>query len=341
MDGGIQLADGAPMATAIHQFLRGQLLDRRQRLGRASVAPSGEQIQRLLHEVDAALARMDEGSFGICENCHDTIECERLIADPLVRVCLDHLSGSERTALERDLELAAEVQKRLLPPCEQSWGQWEIAYHYDPAGVVSGDYCDVVDAGSQGLYFMVGDVSGKGVAASMLMAHLHATFRALISVGLPLRSMLEHVGRIFVESTLPTHYATLICGRAQADGRVEICNAGHPRPLVLRDCQVTTIECSGLPVGLFADGQFFVDELRLDPGNGLLLFSDGVSEAVGSSGEEYGLERLIGVLAMEAARRKPIAAELVAACRDDLKSFRHGADKLDDVTLLMLSRAAA
>jgi sigma-B regulation protein RsbU (phosphoserine phosphatase) len=88
--------------------------------------------------------------------------------------------------------------------------------------VVSGDYCDVVDAGEEGLYFMVGDVSGKGVAASMLMAHLHAMFRSLISVGMPLKSMLAHASRVFSGSTLPTQYATLVCGRALPDGRVEI-----------------------------------------------------------------------------------------------------------------------
>lgn len=331
------------MATAIDQFLRGQLLERRQRLGNASLTTrSHEQIHELLDDVDAALLRMDQGSFGICEKCHDTIECDRLIADPLVRFCLDHLSAPERTALERDLELAAEVQRRLLPPCDRSYGQWQIAYHYDPAGMVSGDYCDIVDAGSAGLYFMVGDVSGKGVAASMLMAHLHAMFHTLISVGLPLKSMLEHAGRVFAESTLPTHYATLICGRAQADGSVEICNAGHPRPLVLRDCQVSTIECSGLPVGLFTGAKFCVDELRLEPGHGILLFSDGVPEAADASGREYGTERLKGVLSFEAGRRDTvIPSELVAICREDLESFRRNTPKMDDVTLLMLSRAAA
>jgi serine phosphatase RsbU (regulator of sigma subunit) len=85
----------------------------------------------------------------------------------LVRLCLDHLSRPERDALERDLELAARVQRGLLPRQNLDRDGWEICYYYEPAGMVSGDYCDVIDAGEAGLYFMVGDVSGKGVAASI------------------------------------------------------------------------------------------------------------------------------------------------------------------------------
>src|SRR3984893_3140824 len=226
------------MAAITDDFIQRQLLDRRRRLEHASTeSRHSTQVHRLLQEVDAALAKMECGSYGICEECHEPVEADRLLADPLVRVCLDHMNEVERRALEQDLELAAQVQRGLLPKCGIVSGGWHISYHYEPAGIVSGDYCDVVDAGAAGLYFMVGDVSGKGVAASMLMAHVHAMFRALISVGMPLNQMVEHASRVFCESTLPTQYATLVCGRAQADGRVEVCNAGHPHPLVLRDGQ--------------------------------------------------------------------------------------------------------
>ena len=108
--------------------------------------------------------------------------------------------------------------------------------------MVSGDYCDVIDAGQNGLYFMVGDVSGKGVAASMLMAHLHAMFRTLIPGGLSLPCMLQHASHVFRESVLPNQYATLIAGRAWPDGRIEICNAGHPFPMIVRDGAVQVLQ---------------------------------------------------------------------------------------------------
>lgn len=277
---------------------------------------------------------MEDGSYGICEYCHEPVEADRLIADPLVRFCLDHLSRRERSALERDLELAAQVQKALLPNGDLACGGWRIAYHYEPAGVVSGDYCDVVEGGDAGLYFMVGDVSGKGVAASMLMAHLHAMFRTLIPVGMPLKRMLEHASRVFSESTLPTQYATLVCGRAQHDGTVEISNAGHPHPLLIHDGEVAEIEASDLPVGIFGDTEFEVMDLRLKAGDSILIYSDGVSEATDSVGAEYGVERLRQLISGKACANP---AELIGACRDDLSNFR-GATRADDATLFALTR---
>ena len=199
------------MATNIDQFMREQLLDRRDKLEEADEQVGGsERLRLLLQEVDSALARIDTGCYGLCESCHDTIECDRLLADPLVRFCLDHLSRHEKSALEQDLQLAKRVQIGLLPKGSLDCDGWQICYHYEPAGMVSGDYCDVIDSGKNGLYFMVGDVSGKGVAASMLMAHLHAMFRTLIPVGLSLPCMLQHASRVFRESTLPNQYATLV-----------------------------------------------------------------------------------------------------------------------------------
>jgi sigma-B regulation protein RsbU (phosphoserine phosphatase) len=324
------------MATIIEQFMREQLLDRRHKLEHAGQQMvDSDRFQLLLEEVDSALARIDDGCYGICESCHETIECERLIADPLVRFCLDHLTRSERSALEQDLQLAKRVQLGLLPKGTINRDGWQICYHYDPAGLVSGDYCDVIDAGENGLYFMVGDVSGKGVAASMLMAHLHAMFRTLIPVGLSVPCMLQHANRVFRESTLPNQYATLVAGRAWPDGRVEICNAGHPPPLVVREGAVRALETSDLPIGLFGSEEFALTELSLNCGHGLVIYSDGVSEATDISGIEYGVDRLSTLIAQKQALN---AAMLLAACRDDLGEFRRDAPKTDDVTLFVLAR---
>jgi sigma-B regulation protein RsbU (phosphoserine phosphatase) len=324
------------MTTNIDRFMREQLLERRHKLEHASQHPNQrERVQLLLEEVDSALARIDTGGYGICEICHDSIECDRLIADPLARFCLDHLTRSERSALEQDLQLAKRVQMGLLPKEHLECGGWQICYHYDPAGLVSGDYCDIIDAGKDGVYFMVGDVSGKGVAASMLMAHLHAMFRTLIPVGLSLPCILEHANCVFLESTLPNQYATLVAGRAWPDGKVEICNAGHPSPLVVRKGAVSALGNADLPIGLFSNDRFALTELSLEAGDGLVIYSDGVSEATDWLGNEYGVDRL-----RELIGRKPRvnAAAMLAACRDDLGEFRRNAAKADDVTLFVLSR---
>jgi phosphoserine phosphatase RsbU/P len=324
------------MATSINHFMREQLLDRRHKLAHAAQHADGsERFELLMEQVDSALARIDDGCFGICESCHDTIECDRLMADPLVRFCLDHLTRSERSALEQDLELAKRVQLGLLPKENFDRDGWQICYHYDPAGLVSGDYCDVIDAGMNGLYFMVGDVSGKGVAASMLMAHLHAMFRTLIPLGLSLPAILRHANSVFRESTLPNQYATLVAGRAWPDGKIEICNAGHPPPLFVCDAGVRALEVSDLPIGLFGDEKFALTELSLNCGHGLVIYSDGVSEATDLSGREYGVDRLREFIGRNHTLN---ASTLLAACRDDLTEFRRDAAKTDDVTLFVLSR---
>ncbi len=327
------------MPEVMDGFMREQLLDRRHKLEHAVMGSDHDgHLHSLIEEVDSALSRMDQGSYGTCEYCHEPVEADRLMANPLVRFCLDHLNRKERDALERDLQLAAQVQRALLPPQDLICCGWHFSYHYEPVGLVSGDYCDVVDAGETGFYFMVGDVSGKGVAASMLMAHLHAMFRTLISVGLPLQGMLSHATRVLCESTLPSQYATVICGRAESNGRIEICNAGHPAPLLVRDGVVTPVEVSGLPVGMFCNDEFSVHELWLEPGQSLVMYSDGVSEATDSSGAEYGADRLRKLIC-DHCGATPSA--LVAACRDDLAAFCRGAQRSDDVTLLVLGRAVA
>ena len=151
---------------------------------RAFASNESEQMQHLLEEVDHALERMNIGKFGLCEVCHDTIEAGRLLNDPPISVCLGCLSPAQQRSLEYDLELAAQIQRGLLPPPNVAIPGWQVAYHYRPAGVVGGDYCDVIGSGDGGLYFLIADVAGKGIAAALLSTNLRAVFRALIPLGL-------------------------------------------------------------------------------------------------------------------------------------------------------------
>src|SRR6516225_5126411 len=313
-----------------------QLVNRRARLeseiGRVGPAPD---LELLLREVDAALARVNAGTYGICETCHDTIEADRLLTDPLVRFCLDHLPPSEQRALERDLELVASIQRGLLPPGDLQADGWQAAYHYRPARLVSGDYCDLIPMPGGAFYFMVGDVSGKGVAASMLMAHLHAMFRALVPTELKLPELMSRASRLFCESTLPMHYATLVCGRASADGAVEICNAGHPPPIVVRAGRTERIGATGLPLGVFGSQQFGVGRLQLSSGDALVVCTDGVIEAETRDGDVYGVDRLPAMLG---GLHRASALALVSACMADLMSFLAGNAATDDVTLMAIAR---
>lgn len=326
---------------SVHEIslVRDQIVDRRQKL-QAAVAAVGPrpELTALIAEVDAALRRVDAGAYGLCEVCHDPIEADRLLADPLVRFCLDHLTPGEQRALERDLELAARIQRGLLPAPSQTHAGWDIAYYYQPARLVSGDYCDVA-ASDGATYFMLGDVSGKGVAASMLMSHLHAMMRALIPSALPIDALVARANHMFCESTLPTHYATLVCGRATADGAVDICNAGHVPPLVVRESGIEKLAPGGVPVGLFCDQPFVCERLQLAPGDLILLCSDGITDTACTDDEHYGLERVADVVR---ARRGAPARAVVDACVADLEAWRCGGPHQDDdITIMVVRKGAA
>jgi phosphoserine phosphatase RsbU/P len=324
------------VATALDGFHREQLLDRRSRLAAAArTVRDADPIEHLLRDVDAALARLDAGTYGLCETCHDPIEPARLIADPLTRLCLDHLTPGEQRALEQDLDLSGRIQGELLPARRVSHGDWEVAYHYEPRGPVSGDYCDLIARDDGDLLFLVGDVAGKGVAASLLMTHLHALFRGLGSLNLPLPEMMLRANRIFCESTGGQRYATLVCGRAAAAGIIELCIAGHLPPLHIHAAAVTPIQEGGVPLGLFCGTPYPATAITLQPGESLVICTDGVTETEDRTGAEYGIERL-GRMAL-AARGRPVG-ELVERCVDDLIRFRDATPARDDVTLFALRR---
>ncbi|MGE5244673.1 MAG: SpoIIE family protein phosphatase [Betaproteobacteria bacterium] len=294
-------------------------------------------VQNLLVEVDAALRRMDAGTYGLCATCHEPIDPDRLLADPLVRFCLDHLTPVEQRALEQDLALAARIQRELLPKPDLPIAGWKIAYHYRPAGPVSGDFCDLIPSDNGDVHVLVGDVAGKGVAAAMLMSHLSAMLRTLVTVGLPLGQLMERTSRVFCESTLPAHYATLVCGRASPSGEIEICNAGHPPPLVIRDGEIIRVDATGLPIGMFCSERFESRLVSLAPGDVLLLYTDGLIETQNPAGVEYGIDRLCA-LAASSAGREPGA--IVDACVRDLQAFRGAPGADDDLTVLAISRAS-
>ena len=326
------------MATVEAEFLRTQLEQRRQRLQAALVAsPETGALAQLLQEVDAALERMEKGSYGICEACYETIEEERLIADPLVRYCLTHLTADQQRALEEDLELASQIQRGLLPQQNLRVAGWQVHYHYEPAGPVSGDYCDLIHSEDKAsdLYFLLGDVSGKGVSASLLMSQLHAMFRTLTTVGLPLDQLVGMANRVFCESTMAGHYATLVCGRAGRSGEVELANAGHLPALLVRRGEVLRLDATGLPLGMFCNSHYAVKRLNLDKGDSLFLYTDGLSETRDRSGAEYGVERLSRFVGRQSAL--PPGA-FIASCLQDAKAHSDGAPPGDDLTLMVIRR---
>ena len=135
------------MSTIAASNLRAQLNHRRTRL-REAISRSGEDedLVLLLREVDSALDRLEAGTLGICEICHEPAAEKDLLANPFMRYCLCELSSAQREALESDLELASRIQAGLLPEQDLRHAGWDVHYRYEPAGIVSGDFCDVLSS---------------------------------------------------------------------------------------------------------------------------------------------------------------------------------------------------
>jgi sigma-B regulation protein RsbU (phosphoserine phosphatase) len=259
------------------------------------------------------------------------------MADPLICICLDHLTSDQQRTLEEDLELASRIQNKLLPKKHLSVNGWEIHYVYKPAGIVSGDYIDLVIPSVEDgtLFMLLGDVSGKGIAASMLMSHLHAIFRSLITTGLPLFQLATQANRIFCESTMATHYATLVFARADREGKLEVCNAGHNPPILMQKDAVTRLKATGTPLGMFCESEYTMKEILLSPGDIALFYTDGLTETRNNANTEYGEDRLARLVADFHALSP---RELINVCLEDLDRFQAGLKRTDDLTILGIRR---
>lgn len=316
--------------------LREELESRREQLDALVSNRPEENLVDLLRRVDAALERVGRTEWGQPAMGHERVEADRLARDPLIQVCLDCLSPEGQRALEDDLEGAARVQRTLLPPADMALGEWRHSWLWEPLGVVSGDHLDVIAPRTEEepVQILFGDVAGKGIAASMLQSHLHALARALLCLDCPLGEIMEQINHHFCSATGSASYATLLAVRLYPGGRLELVNAGHPRPLVGDARGVRPIEGAGLPVGLFCDAQYPTRELSLAEGDVLLLYTDGWTEAA-REGEEFGIGR-----ASAALRRSKNGSphDLVQACRDEMERFLDGNPRPDDLTLLALRR---
>ena len=324
------------METALLNDFKTQLNERKSKLeSTIAVQNDPNHLLELLHEVDLALERIDAGTYGICEICHASIEEDRLLVNPLITVCLGDLNANQQRALEDDLELANRIQMGLLPKNNITKDGWEISYYYSPAGVVSGDYCDIIlNKNEDGFLFMLGDVTGKGVAASMLMTQMHAVFHSLTNLNFPLSDLLKHANRLFCESSINSHFMTLVCGRANKDGTIELSNAGHCLPILMKNLDLITIDSTTMPIGLFYTLDYSFNKVKLEKGESLIIYSDGLSEAFNSE-DEYGEEKIKKVIESNYQNK---SKQLVQALREDLREFMKGNDMKDDLTIMVISR---
>lgn len=241
----------------------------------------------------------------------------------------------EKKRLEGQLEVARQVQLELLPPSDPNLEGFDISAYNFPTEEVSGDYYDWVRIYDDQIGMVIADVSGKGVPAALLMAFLRASLRAAIHIGYAPHISMAKVNYLLWESIERNQFVTAFYGVLDASNRtLAYTNAGHNPPLVLdRDGKTRFIERGGLPLGMFRDTRYYEYYVPIEAGQVIVLYTDGVTEAVNAAGEEYGRERLAeAVMAAEGLT----AREMISRIHKDVIDWTGGLGANDDITFFII-----
>ncbi|HEX3436529.1 MAG TPA: SpoIIE family protein phosphatase [Pseudacidobacterium sp.] len=243
--------------------------------------------------------------------------------------------AAQRERANREMEIAREVQERLFPQEMPHLPGATVAGFCRPAQGVGGDYYDVIDLEDGRVGLAIGDVSGKGISAALLMASLRASLRGITLDGpRDFAKLMHKVNRLVYEASASNRYATFFFASYDPATRVLECvNAGHNPPVVLRGKETIRLEADGPVVGLLPSAPYTEQKVQLQPGDVLVLYTDGISEAMNNADEEWGEERMI--TAAQSAEGKSASAilEMIFAAAD---GFTVGAPQHDDMTLLVL-----
>lgn len=248
---------------------------------------------------------------------------------------------ADRVALKRDLEIAKDIQKLLLPKEPPEIPGVEMAFTTRPANTVAGDYYDVFCrpgpsiAAPERLFLVVADVAGKGIPAGLLAATLHASLRVLAEEASPLPAVVAKLNRYtHARSDGGRRFATAFCAEWDRTTNVLVyVNAGHNAPVVRRsNGALERLEAGGLPLGVLPECEYDSGSAQLNPGDTVVIFTDGVIEAVNESGAEFTEPRLLDLL-----RRAPAssAASVLNTLVASVESFAGTAPQYDDVTCLV------
>ena len=270
-------------------------------------------------------------SAGAIENArlrHEELEKKRIEEEMKRR-------DAERKLIEREMHQAREIQMTLVPSRPLVVGDWEIAGRVVPARDVGGDSFLYFPIGTDQLGIAIADVSGKGVPAAVLMANVQGALSEICNGRLPIREAIARINAGVAQKASGKFITLFYAEFDRRDGRLRYTNAGHNYPLVRRaDGTIDDLREGGLPLGLFEQAEYGEGEITLGPGDALLLYSDGISEAIDGTDQEFGEERLRAFWQTHGARP---AAEVLERVFAEVEKFRGKAPQSDDMTVVVMS----
>jgi serine phosphatase RsbU (regulator of sigma subunit)/DNA-binding response OmpR family regulator len=242
--------------------------------------------------------------------------------------------SQEKKKLEEELAIAREIQQALLPPPDKILPFVSACSLNLPCREVGGDYFDYFDIENDRLAFALGDVAGKGMSAALLAAMLQGIFCAQTLLNLPLPAMISNVNCSLAKRGTGSRFVTFFMGILDPDGNCTYTNAGHNPPLLVRpDGCLRELTEGGMVLGLFPGAVYEAKTIRLEPGDHLVLFTDGVLEAQNVKGEEFGEQRVRELLQKHAQAN---TAAILGCLKEALAAFSAMTPQHDDITLMVL-----
>lgn len=271
----------------------------------------------------------------VAANSAGVIEQARLRAEALEKQRLE----AQMRAQERELDLARDIQMGLLPRAPLRSGPWEARGRVVPARQVGGDSFDCFGLDDGRFAVAIADVSGKGVPAALMTSNVQASLRAFCDGRRPILEAIRQLNASVTRSASGGKFITLFYAEIDpAAGSLRYVNAGHNYPLLrLADGTLVELERGGLPLGILADGPYEEGTVAFAPGDALLMFSDGITEALDPKGRQFGDDRLY---ALWRTRGGGPPEEVIATVLEEVERFRGPATQSDDMTLLVVGRPA-
>ena len=240
----------------------------------------------------------------------------------------------EKRRMEQQLSIAREIQRTLLPAKLPEDGWFRAAGSSQACFEVGGDYYDVMELSDTLWGAVLADVSGKGVSAALLTSLLQGAFFATAFGESALSEIMSRVNKYVCERSQTRSYATVFYCTVDRQGTTRWINAGHCPPLVVRESGIVeSLPASGCPVGLFPGAPFGQEETHLEPGDKLVIYSDGVTEAENAAGQQFGEEALTELVKKHT---KASSVQLHQLIIEEVATFTAGAPQNDDVTLVIL-----
>lgn len=292
-------------------------------------------IEEHLHVIDETLESIKEGRFGVCKICHEAVETQLLQMDYTSAVCLGHFSDEELRQLENELQMSQIIQLGLLPKEIPSLAGMNISAFSRPAQIVGGDYFDFVDFKDGAHGIVMADVSGHGVSAGMFMSSLQTAFHTLLpETDSPLNA-LERINRLYIHNINFTTFVTIFLGKYDPRSRImSYANAGHSSAYLYRSKtdEEIWLRPTGPAIGLVERFSIRMEEVELQPGDILMLYTDGITEAANQAGTLWGEDQLAGIIRQNS---NASAEQLIQKVLKSLGEHTNGVPLADDVTLII------